>query len=521
MSRLLRWEVLMITLLAPEGFLSRDGLSCLSQIGPMALDSTAGTTAHPKKFIPVDRSDGWEGVVWEDQEDRSAMMTWLSPDLSSHQTVKLRKSGHHRLVAGCSNGVDQLILLFVSSATPEDKAAPTELWVRRFSSSTGVELASSSLPTQKLGGLDVHSYFPSGGSMSWNPAAGTVGVVLSRTMTQAADGLNHQAATSFVLDASSLGVVKILGQTTSHSFSNTMLLDESGAFLGMDLGDNYPRGIHVWRFDNETLRGRVVYTFKTLHGQSPQSPSGETYPEYSKISSGNTTFFKWSNDNYVYTELAHPGIVEVSDGLLIFFAGEGPALDNAKTGRIMNSPRNVALVKAPKDLSSTEILSDGPVEVGGFYSFGGTWSDQQNKGVVHLTNYESMEHSVSRLKTARISANRVLLWWELWSESDYVETQFMLVDDAGSVVKPITKINFPARLAIQDDIRVVGSNIVAYAGSAEGHLVRFDLCLRNSGHEVALPHDNDETVEDMNGAMRLIRLDLFTAVSAVFAVFGL
>lgn len=53
-------------------------------------------------------------------------------------------------------------------------------------------------------------------------------------------------------------------------------------------------------------------------------------------------FYQWSNDNYVYTELAHPGLHEVNDALFVFFATESPPLDNSLAGRVMNVPRNVA-----------------------------------------------------------------------------------------------------------------------------------------------------------------------------------
>lgn len=324
----------------------------------------------------------------------------------------------------------------------------------------------------------MYAAFASGASMAWNPDTGLVGVVLSRVMTMSGDGLNHQAATAFVLDASSLNLVARRGQTASHSFGNSMILDSSGSFLGMDLGDAAPRGILVWRFDNESRKSRTVYRMKTLHAQGPTTPTGKQLPEYTEISDENTTFYTWSNDNWVYTELAHPGIVEVNDGLLIFFAGEVPAaLDNSLTGKVMNIPRQAAFVKVPKDLSSDEFLSDGPIERGGFYGFGGKWSNQTTRGVTQLTNFSSMEQSVSRLKTVRISGNETLLWWELWSAQEYFETQFMIVDNNGTIITPVTKIDYPARLAIQDDIRVLGSKIVAYAGTAEGRLARFELCL--------------------------------------------
>ena len=56
-------------------------------------------------------------------------------------------------------------------------------------------------------------------------------------------------------------------------------------------------------------------------------------------------FYQWSNDNYVYTELAHPGLHEVNDALLVFFATESPPLDNSLVGKVMNVPRNVARIQ--------------------------------------------------------------------------------------------------------------------------------------------------------------------------------
>lgn len=51
-------------------------------------------------------------------------------------------------------------------------------------------------------------------------------------------------------------------------------------------------------------------------------------------------YYQWSNDNYLYTELAHPGLHEVDDTVLVFFAGEKPPLDNSLVGKAMNVARN-------------------------------------------------------------------------------------------------------------------------------------------------------------------------------------
>merc|ERR1740121_1730090 len=128
----------------------------------------------------------------------------------------------------------------------------------------------------------------------------------------------------------------------------------------------------------------------------------------------------------------------------------------------MNVARNVAFVKIPRDLSSTDVLSDGPTEDGGFYTFGGGWSSQQNKGIVQLTNYQDRNQSVSRLKTFHFEGEhpRILLWWELWSEFDYMATEYMVVDEDGQILVPATKIGHDVRQGPTDD------PVVTQAGTA-------------------------------------------------------
>lgn len=92
--------------------------------------------------------------------------------------------------------------------------------------------------------------------------------------------------------------------------------------------------------------------------------------KYDEISTDTTTYYKWSNDNNVYTELSAPGFEEMSDGYDIFFVGENPSLDNSLAlGGYVDSPRNIAFIKISKD--QQEVLSDGEPEYGGYYSFNG------------------------------------------------------------------------------------------------------------------------------------------------------
>jgi hypothetical protein len=231
--------------------------------------------------------------------------------------------------------------------------------------------------------------------------------------------------------------------------------------------------VHVWRFDNQKKDSFVVYTFKTKHAVESKGRA-----VYSEISNSEKTYYKWSNDNEVYTELARSGLVETNDGILVFFAGERPPLDNTKIGSSMNEPRNVGFVKISKDIAAKKVLSPGGKETGGFYNFGGGWSPQENKGVNFLTSYTSMDECVSRLKTARLSPGVNLLFMEIWTKTSYVRTEAMIVDDNGSVTSRYS-VDYPVQLPIADDLRMVGGRAIAYAATA-GQIIRYEICAGSS-----------------------------------------
>lgn len=297
-------------------------------------------------------------------------------------------------------------------------------------------------------------------------------------MTRGGDGLNHQGGFAFVLNPRTLEVVFDYGQTAGHSFGSSVIPSVFGSFLGMDLGDNYPRGVQMYRFNGSerSIQHRLVYAFKTKH--ATQGCHGQDDPPvYDEISTAETTFYKCSNDNYVYTELGHPGLVETSDdGILVFFAGEQPPLDNAKVGAALNSARNVGFVKVPRDLHSTEVMSPGPEELGGFYNFGGGWSEQRNLGVNFLTSQTNMDQSVSRLKTAHLESGRVLLMFEIWSRDTYNRTEYLVVDQEGAIRVAQEPLGYNFQIPFADDPVVLNGRAVMYTGTTLGQLVRYELC---------------------------------------------
>jgi hypothetical protein len=163
--------------------------------------------------------------------------------------------------------------------------------------------------------------------------------------------------------------------------------------------------------------------------------------------------------------------------MLVFFAGEQPSFDNSMTADNLNSARNLAVVKVPSDLTDGRVLSPGPRETGGFYTFSGDWADQANTGVVWLTDGDDMARNVCRPKTARLGRDRNLVAMEYWTGEDYIETACMLVDDGGNVLTAPTVVVRSGlfRLAPTDDLVVKGGDAISWHGSADGKLVRFRI----------------------------------------------
>jgi hypothetical protein len=427
------------------------------------------------------RNDESEGVVWQDLTDKKVYMTWFGLDYCSSSTTQATPSSNtDHLIAAASDGSN--IIIFQLGDGGESKTSGTSFTSYKVDATTGAQTLTKVYDTSK-NGVNTYAFHASGASIVWNTDADQVFMVLARTMTRASDGLNHQGELALIFDASTLNLVKNWGQTASHSFANSAFLASDGSYLSLALGDNYPRGIMLSKFTSTTSKqSKLVYAFKTKHGTTATSPAGQTYAEYTSISGGGTTYYKWSNDNNVYTELAHRGVVEVSDGLLVFFSGENPALDNSEVGSVCNKDRNLGFVKWSKDVSSSTPLSSGASETGGFYAFGGSWTNQENKGINFLTSYSSADcaTSVSRPKTAPTGSN-VFLLWEMWTKSSYVKTQAMVVNKDGTVIQQAFDLSYNLRLPFTDDLITRYDStqditkIIAYTGEG-GKLVRYEIC---------------------------------------------
>lgn len=445
--------------------------------------------APDRKFFPIKLSTGQIGIVWQDQNSLIIYLTTLGSDFKSKTTTTLNLGISNAFLAAVTNDPDGNIYI-LTVQTGEGLARETWLFKTTESGTVTTRRQQDSSKT----GLNIWMYF---GPSSMSYLDGKLGTIISRKMhVSDVDGLKHQGAIAVVFDAANLTLTRNHGQTSGHSFGNSLIISESiRKFIGIDLGDNYPRGINLHRFDENRIDSRVVYTFKTKHGDVPANPAKKVFPEYYEISSADKTYYTWSNDNNTYSELG--AVIECDDGYLVVFIGEptsnGKALLNNRTGQLLNDPRDIGLVRVREDFTTTSrteqnvvtqdimlttgIQEDGPLC--GFYDFSGKWKPQANAGVVWQVNYEDKTtQNASRLKAAKLSNGDILLLWEKWAPDEYLGTYAKIITKDGIDKYPTTNLGAHVRLSRQDDVLVVDNKVYFVNGEKDERkleLYVFDL----------------------------------------------
>jgi len=451
-------------------------------------DSHANIYSLTRQFFLVYDS-GQLGIVWQDKATSKIYLTWLGQDLKSRNTVSLSNANDYDLAAVAYDNNGHIYYLSIQSGNGVKEGEVARGANLYKANAQGNNLRIQSLDTSKSG-MNI-TIFGNQNVASLHYFNGQLGLIVSRTMHKSSDGLNHQGAISLVFDAENITQLKNHGQTSGHSFESLLTHNSQGEFLGIDLGDNYPRGINLHTFTANKDTSRVVYTFKTRHGTKATSPAGASYPVYSEISGGSETFYQWSNDNRTYTELG--GVIQSQQGYSVIFAGEpdsqASALNNARTDSNLVDARNIGIVQVVNDIASTSsngteindelIISKGNTETGGYYTFGGKFAKQRNTGVVWLTNYnDKNQNNVSRLKTVKLADNNLLLLWEIWTPNSYVNTYAMKISPSGKKLSEIVELGTQVRLNRRDDILVIDNKVYFVAGDKnEQKLILFVLQL--------------------------------------------
>lgn len=436
--------------------------------------------APPRSVFPLLCGDDLL-IVWQARDSGTIYATQVDEGFSTHASAELLKSEDVLIAAAYGNSTVYLVLL-------EDPGMSTYRPARLTLHAVGIGLLRGVQHVETLDagylGLNVHARSVGGphGHATLVFHEGRLALMLAREMLRSGDGLNHQGGIAVIFDARTLKQTRYLGQTSGHSFQNYLVAAEDGGLLAIDMADNFPRGVHLHHFDDFDWRRQVVFTFKTRHGTTPQNPAGTIFPVYEELSTGGQTYYKWSNDNSTYSELG--AVIEGDGTYTVVFVGEpdeqGRALRNETTNDLLTHAREVGLVTIKSDFQSQQdlprnvvpdeiVVSIGPREDGSFYTFTGGLEPQRNVGVRWLTDGDDPDsENASRLKAGRMRDDRILLVWERWSRTDYVDTSFMVIDDLGNTVIPATSIGSlgtPYRLPRSDDALMFGGRLLIVTGN--------------------------------------------------------
>lgn len=451
-----------------------------TQLGKLAIYRHAvdGTPPDPRRGIDVItrqffiiKTVSGPGVIWQDSGTHTIYLTRFSSDLGNASTISLAMVRPGRLLAACADPSGNLYYLLA-----REQNDPEILELAKTDAQG--KLLTRFMPDASKNGLNIfHMNAPRvAADLKWSK--GQLGMMLMRTMHKSADGLNHQGGIAVIFDATSLKQIRSLGQTSSHSFDNVLTTNSSDDFISIDLGDGYPRGIHLHRFTDKSKVSRVIYTVKTAHATRPTNSAGRTFPPYPEISSPDKTFYQWSNDNNTYTELG--GLVETPQGYMVVFTGEhspeGKVLDNSRTGAGKTDKRNIGLVVAIRDFHTIAsrgnsvpdelLVTKGPAETGGFYCFNNRWNEQRSTGIIWLTRYTSEDNqSATNVKTAPLPDGSVLILWKAYRSGEPATNWAMTVSSEGKQL--IAPFRLPDQLELnrRDAIMVDDKRVYIASGS--------------------------------------------------------
>lgn len=435
--------------------------------------------ARGRHVLVQDAARGRVGVLWQGRDSDAVHVTWVDADLRTETTRELAAAEGAQLAGGTSDDEGNLYYLTVQRS-PADRAEGFEVEaVLHRARHDGSEQVAQPLDVSQQG-LNIYRFHDGPlRSASVRFHKGLLGVILPRQMHMSGDGLRHQGAIALTYRAKELSLVRNHGQTSGHSMANYLTVNQRGQFVGVDLGDNYPRGVHLHVFDRASRTSRLVYTFKTAHARSARNGS----PVYDEISGDGKTFYKWSNDNAVYTELG--GVHESARGYTVVFAtdrgADGRVLDNSRAFGGCPDARDLALVHVVKDLGrapggsevSNKLMASLPrkpqVETGGYFDFGGGWRKQRVVGVTWLTDYAERE-AVHAPQLVPLPDGDLMILWERQGVPGGVRG--MVVEPDGEVVTPEFALPFMTAFNRQDRVLTTETRSYLLAGDLGGYALR-------------------------------------------------
>ncbi len=400
-----------------------------------------------RQFFPFKEKDNKVSLMWQDTQTLDIFLTTFGADLKSEKTVKM------------SNNEGEI--LYAAINTPERNY----YYITVKKESLNKELPKNDIVTihKASGNYDTHSQFVFDSSEDklnvfdfWGANLeyqnGKVYMMYSRVMNPSQDGLKHQAASMMLLNGEDFKQEYFNGLSTSHCFDDLLIKNKENDFVGVHLGDGYPRGIRVHKFKNNEEKWRVVYTMK----------------------------YDPENGTVTYTELG--GLLEATDGYITVFAGEaspeGKALDASRLGE-KSDPRNIGFIKMKKEFNSPStydsamivsdatIISKGISEEGGFKD-GSNFVKQRNTGVIWLTKYfDKKQYNIHYIKAAFTKDGNILILWENQKDGQYENTYAMKVDTNGKILVPPFQLGNYVRLDRRNNVLNLNGKTIIFSGDGK------------------------------------------------------
>lgn len=434
--------------------------SIADQIGPFDWSNNYGSSPEIVTYLNPDHSltVGW-------QDEKKVYLSEFQADFTISTTIAFKKP--LKVFGGFTkDDIGNYYVLYTQNNKDGDFSTNVQL-IKYDSNGTQVGMFNLNSDRRSKGGFDIMEPIAHANSRLVY-TNGKVAILMGKKQHKNEnDGLNHQSGILVVVDSNTMSLLKDESstQTASHSFDQRLIADGND-FVYLDLADNYPRGFYLTK--NGT--GKVVFTFKTMHNKEAANPAGK------QLGSG-----KWSNDNRTYSELG--GIAASDTGYVVLGSSER-SFNNAKAGEGANESRNLFMVHVVKDFDKQTSQGDwnevfenivdsgGAAESNAFYDFNGGENKQRRVGVVWLTDFMNpQKENVVRPKLVKLSDGRYVAMWEKWSDSEYLTTQYLIMDEKGNILKKATNIG-PVRLNRPDDIIGYGNKVIWVTGDASKKSLR-------------------------------------------------
>ncbi|PTQ20399.1 hypothetical protein [Vibrio sp. 10N.286.46.E10] len=425
-----------------------------------------------------------DGVVWQDQTTMALYYSEFNADSSHSRTISLPNSASETLLSAASNGNGDIVYGLAATGGAPDRVTPTTARLVRYNLTSQTTVVEKMLNTSATGpdALDIWKagIYPT--KIAWS--GDSIGMNLLRTYIRSSDGINHQGGWGVTFDANNLDVTKIWGQIAGHQLGGMLTVDSQGNFISTVLGDAVPRGIDIIQWNDTEKHSQKILRVKAKHGTTAENRLGNIVEEYTEISTPTTTYYKWSNDTYTYSEPG--GVVEMDDRFISFMASER-GLNNHETGRAHNKSRNIAVVSTGKNISENKYLSFGEYEEMSFYGYYSHYVQVTNRNVLWITDFTDIQENVSRVKPLKLADDVILLLMEIHNYEGYDYSAYMMVNKELQVLVPLTRMRQDIIFGRSDELRVENGTAYGYS-SADGKLQRFTISLNG---DPTIDTDND------------------------------